>query len=328
MKPIMSAAKRNPQRLVYAEGEDRRILRAANQVLSDGIAKPILVGRPEVIQSRIDELGLRMCIGEQVEVVNPQNDPRFRNYWQNYHQLMGRKGVSPEEAKNVVRSRNTVIAALQVLRSDADCMIAGSQGAFRRHFLDVTDILGKKPGVRNISAMMALVLSTGTYFICDTHVVPEPNAEGIAEAVIMAAAEVRCFGLVPKIALLSHSNFGSYVSASSLKMQQARELLEQRAPDLEVEGEMHGDAALSETIRAMAFPESKLKGNANLLIMPNVDAGSIAYNLLKEQGNGVSIGPILLGIDKPAHVLPESVTVRGIVNLSALAVVQAQRGSS
>ncbi len=328
MKPIMSAAKRNPQRLVYAEGEDRRILRAASQVYGDGIVEPILVGRPEVIQSRIDELGLRIRIGEEVEVVNPQNDPRFRDYWQNYHQLMGRNGVSPEEAKNAVRSRTAVIAALQVLRGDADCMIAGSQGPFRRHFLDVTGILGKKQGVRNISAMMALVLSSGTYFICDTHVIPEPDAEGIAEATIMAAAEVRCFGLTPKIALLSHSNFGSYVSASSQKMQQARELLAQRAPDLEVEGEMQGDAALSETIRNLSFPESRLKGNANLLIMPNVDAGSIAYNLLKEQGSGVSVGPILLGIDKPAHVVPESVTVRGIVNLSALAVVQAQRGSS
>ncbi len=326
MKPIMSAAKRNPQRLVYAEGEDRRILRAANQVVGDGIARPILVGRPEVIQSRIDELGLRIRIGQEIEVVNPQNDPRFRDYWQNYHQLMGRKGVSPEEAKNIVRSRNAVIAALQVLRGDADCVIAGSQGPFRRHFLDITDVLGKKQGVRNISAMMALVLSTGTYFICDTHVVPEPDAEAIAEATIMAAAEVRCFGLTPKIALLSHSNFGSYVSASSLKMQQARVLLEQQAPELEVEGEMQGDAALSETIRNLTYPQSKLKGQANLLIMPNVDAGSIAYNLLKAQGEGVSIGPILLGIDKPAHVVPESVTVRGIVNLSALAVVQAQRG--
>jgi len=326
MKPIMSAAKRNPQRLVYAEGEDRRILRAANQVVGDGIARPILVGRPEVIQSRIDELGLRIRIGQEIEVVNPQNDPRFRDYWQNYHQLMGRKGVSPEEAKNIVRSRNAVIAALQVLRGDADCVIAGSQGPFRRHFLDITDVLGKKQGVRNISAMMALVLSTGTYFICDTHVVPEPDAEAIAEATIMAAAEVRCFGLTPKIALLSHSNFGSYVSASSLKMQQARVLLEQQAPELEVEGEMQGDAALSETIRNLTYPQSKLKGQANLLIMPNVDAGSIAYNLLKAQGEGVSIGPILLGIDKPAHVVPESVTVRGIVNLSALAVVQAQPG--
>ncbi|MFC1664066.1 NADP-dependent malic enzyme [Pseudomonadota bacterium] len=325
MKPIFESAKQNPKRLAYAEGEDRRVLRAAQQVIDEGLAFPILVGRPQVIESRIQDLGLRIKKDRDFEVVDPNNDARFAQYWGEYQRIRGRHGVSPEQAKTIVRTNSTVVAALLLQLDDADSMICGSVGGFRRHLKYVLNVIGKKEGVRDVSTLVALILPKGTFFICDSHVSPNPNAEEIAEMTLLSANEVRSFGVTPKVALLSHSNFGSHVDGSAKKVGEAYRILKARAPDLEVDGEMHADAALSEDIRKRILPESQLAGSANLLIMPNVDAAHISYNLLKMLGGGVSIGPILVGARLPAHVVTNSITVRGLVNMSAVATVGAQK---
>ena len=321
MKPVFDAAKQAPKRLVYAEGEDLRVLHAVQTVVDEGLAHPILVGRPAVIEQRIAKLGLRIRADKDFELVNPENDPRYREYWSEYHRLMQRHGVTPESAKREMRRRNTLIAAMLVHMGAADAMLCGTISPPRGHLRYIDEVIGHHPGVNVYAAMNILMLPKHTLFICDTHVNLDPNAEQVAEMTRLAAEEVRRFGLVPKVALLSHSNFGSFDNASARKMSRARELLEQSDPDLEVEGEMHGDVALSESLRAQIFPDSRLKGEANLLIMPNLDAANIAYNLLKmTAGDGITIGSILLGANKSAHILTSSSTVRRIINMSALAV--------
>jgi malate dehydrogenase (oxaloacetate-decarboxylating)(NADP+) len=306
---------------VYAEGEESRVLHAVQIMVDEGIAFPILVGRPAVIAQRISKLGLRIRAGEHFELVNPESDPRYREYWSEYHQMMQRHGITPESAKREIRRHNTLIAAMMVHRGEADAMLCGTVSLPLRHLRYINEVIGHRPGVSVYAAMNILMLPKHTLFICDTHVNLDPSAEQIAEMTMLAAEEVRRFGLTPKDALLSHSNFGSHDNASARKMSRARELLEQLAPGLEVEGEMHGDAALSESLRMESFPATRLKGVANLLIMPNLDAANITYNLLKmAAGEGVTIGSILLGANKSVHILTSTATVRRIVNMSALAV--------
>ncbi|MCC5811651.1 MAG: NADP-dependent malic enzyme [Ectothiorhodospiraceae bacterium] len=323
MKPLFEQARANPQRVAYAEGEQERVLRAVQVVVDDGLAKPILIGRRKVMEMRIKRMGLRLKLDEDVEVADPEDDPRYREYWTLYHSLMERKGITPDQARYIVRTRTTVIAALMVYRGEADAMLCGIDGRYHRQLAHVESVLGKRPGVRNLAAMSALILPKGTFFLCDTYVNQNPSAQQIAEMTILAADEVRRFGVAPKVALLSHSSFGSSDSESALKMREALKLIQARDPSLEVEGEMHGDAAISETIRNRIFPNSTLTGKANLLIMPTLDASNIAFNLLKVMGDGVSVGPILLGTTHPAHILTPSVTTRGLINMTALAAVEA-----
>jgi malate dehydrogenase (oxaloacetate-decarboxylating)(NADP+) len=274
-----------------------------------------------VIEQRIAKLGLRIRAGEHFELVNPESDPRYREYWSEYHRMMQRRGVTPESAKREMRRHNTLIAAMLVHKGEADAMLCGTVSLPLRHLRYIDEVIGHGPGMNVYAAMNILMLPRNTLFICDTHVNLDPSAEQIAEMTMLAAEEVRRFGLSPKVALLSHSNFGSHDDASARKMSRARELLEQLAPELEVEGEMHGDAALSESLRLQTFPSSRLKGAANLLIMPNLDAANIAYNLLRMTGaDGITIGSILLGANKSVHILTSTATVRRLVNMSALAV--------
>jgi malate dehydrogenase (oxaloacetate-decarboxylating)(NADP+) len=324
MKPVFAAAKKNPRRVVFCEGEDQRVLHAVQTVVDEGIAYPIVVGRPEVVQPRLEKLGLRMRPGTEFELINPNNDPRFRDYWQLYHAIMERKGVTVEIAKREMIRRTTLIGALMVRQNEADAMICGTYGEHSTHLNYIANVIGLRPGVKQFAAMNALMLQDRTLFICDTYVNPDPTAEQLAEIALLAAEEVQRFGLTPKVALLSHSNFGSARTPSAQKMSRVRELLVELAPTLEVEGEMHGDAALSEEIRLHLFPNSRLKGEANLLIMPTLDAANISFNLLKMiAGEGITIGPILLGAAKPCHILTPTASVRRLVNMTALAVVDA-----
>ncbi len=293
-------------------------------VVDEGLARPILIGRPQVIETRLEQLGLRLRVGDHFELVNPQDDPRYKDYWTSYHQIMERKGVSPDTARTVVRTNSTVIAALMLRKGEADAMICGVTGRYERHLTHVLDIIGRREEGRNVAALSMLITASGTYFLCDTYVNADPTAEEIAEMTVTAAEEIRRFGVEPKVALLSHSNFGSADSPSARKMREALKLLHQRAPALEVEGEMHADSALSEEIRNRIFPGSKLRGRANLLVMPTLDAANIAFNMTKVLGDGLSVGPILLGAALPAHILTPSVTARGVVNMTAVAVVDAQ----
>ena len=326
MRPLFLQAKSAPKRVIYADGEDERVLRAVQTVVDENIAKPILIGRPAVINMRIQKFGLRLIPGQNIELVNPEDDERFNETWNGYYKLQGRNGVTPEIAKAMVRKHNTLIGAMLLQRGDADALICGIASKFDNQLKYVDEVIGLKEGVKTYAAMNVLMLPDQTLFVCDTHVNENPNAEEIAEMTIQAADEILRFGVVPKVALLSHSNFGSRVTESSRKMARARELLNERVPQLEVEGEMHADAALSEKIRLSAYPDSRLKGPANLLIMPNLDTGNITYNMLKMTGsNGVSLGPVLLGAARPVHILTTSATVRRIVNMTALAVVDAQQ---
>jgi malate dehydrogenase (oxaloacetate-decarboxylating)(NADP+) len=324
MKPLFAAAKQAPRRIVYAEGEDERILRAVQVVVDEGLAKPILIGRPAAIQRAIEQAGLRIKPGVDFEQVNIEGYPAYDEYWREYHRLTERRGVSLQYAKIEMRRRATGIGAMAIHRGEADAMLCGTFGTHDLHLHYVDQILGRKPGVNHYYAMNVLILPKRTLFICDTYVNFDPSAEQIAELTVLAAEEVRRFGITPKVALLSHSNFGTSDQPTAVKMRQALELVMRRAPDLEVEGEMHGDAALSDDVRARVFPRSRLRGEANLLIMPTLDAANIAFNLLKTAAaDGVTIGPILLGCARPAHILTPSATVRRIVNMTALAVVDA-----
>ena len=327
MKPVFAAAKNNPKRVVFCEGEDQRVLHAVQVVVDEGLAWPIVIGRPEVVDVRLEKLGLRMRPGRDFELVNPNSDPRFRDYWQLYHDIMQRRGVSVEVAKREVIRRTTLIGALMVKQNAADAMICGTYGEHGTHLWYIGNVIGLKPGVKQFAAMNLLLLQDRTIFICDTYVNPDPTPEQLAEITLLAAEEVKRFGLTPKVALLSHSNFGSARTPSALKMSRVRELLEEIAPALEVEGEMHGDAALVEEIRMQRFPNSKLKGEANLLIMPTLDAANISFNLLKAvAGEGITVGPILLGAAQTCHILTPTATVRRMVNMTALAVVEAGSG--
>ena len=324
MKPLFTAAKAAPRRIVYAEGEDERVLRATQIVVDEGLARPILVGRPQVVEQRLERLGLRVRPGKEIELVNPEFDPRYRDYWSTYHQLAERRGVSPEYARIEMRRSTTLIGATMIHKGEADSMICGTHGMFAEHMRYVDQVIGLRPGVRHYAAMNAIILPTRTLFICDTYVSPDPDAQQVAEMTLLAAEEVRRFGLMPKVALLSASNFGSVDTPSARKMRAALALIRERAPDLAIEGEMHGDAALSEEIRLKVFPRSRLRGEANLLVMPTLDAANISFNLLKTAaGSGVTIGPMLLGAAKPVHILTPSATVRRLVNMTALAVADA-----
>jgi malate dehydrogenase (oxaloacetate-decarboxylating)(NADP+) len=310
--------------VVYAEGEDERVLRAVQQVIDDRLAKPIIIGRRAVVERRIERLNLRLKLDESVELCDPEDDPRYNEYWELYHAIMERKGVAPDFARRVVRTRPTAIAALMVRRGEADALLCGTIGQYRRHLQHVIDILGLRAGVSAPAALSVLILPKGTYFLCDTQVVDDPNVGQLAEMTLRAASAVRHFGLEPKVALISHSNFGSSDHPSAHKMREALVLIRERAPELEVEGEMHADAAIDETIRQRIFPNSRLKGSANLLILPTLDAANIAFNALKVLGDGLPVGPVLLGSAKPAHIVTPSVTVRGLVNMTAVAVYDAQ----
>jgi malate dehydrogenase (oxaloacetate-decarboxylating)(NADP+) len=324
MKPVFAAAKKDPRRIVYAEGEDERVLRAVQVVVEEGLAKPILVGRPAVIERRVERFGLRMKPGVDFEVTNPEHDPRYREYWMGYYRLTERKGVSQQYAKIEMRRRLTLIGAMMVHRGEADGMICGTFGTHALHLQYIDQVIGLRKGVGCYAAMNAVVLPGRTVFIADTYVNPDPTAEQIAEIALLAAEEIRRFGITPKVALLSHSSFGTAPDAQAEKMRRALPMIHALAPDLEVEGEMHADAALSEEVRLAAFPNSRFKGEANLLIMPTVDAANISFNLLKVAGGGgVTLGPILLGVARPVHILSQSATVRRIVNMTALAVVDA-----
>jgi malate dehydrogenase (oxaloacetate-decarboxylating)(NADP+) len=325
MKPLFIAAKAAPRRVVYAEGEDERVLRATQIAVDERLAKPILIGRPQVVEQRLERLGLRVRAGGEFELVNPESDPRYRDYWTTYHQLAERRGVSPEGARLEMRRRNTLIGATMIHKGEADAMLCGTFGNHAEHLHFIDQVIGLRAGVRHYAAMNALILPGRTVFICDTYVTEDPDADHIAEMTLLAAEEIRRFGLVPKVALLSASNFGSLQrSPSAAKMRRALELINERAPELEIEGEMHGDAALSEEIRLKLFPRSRLRGEANLLIMPTLDAANIAFNLLKTAaGGGVTIGPILLGAARAVHILTPSASVRRIVNMTALAVADA-----
>ncbi len=326
MRPLFMQAKSAPKRVIYADGEDERVLRAAQTVVDEKFAHPILVGRPSVIEMRLKKYGLRLEVGRDVEIVNPEDDERFNETWSAYYKLKGRDGVTPDIAKAMVRKHNSLIAVMLLQRGDADAMICGVASRFDNQLKYVQEVIGLKPGAETFAAMNVLMLPSQTLFICDTHVNENPSAQQIADMTIQAADEILRFGVIPKVALLSHSNFGSRSTESSRKMAEARQLISERAPTLEVDGEMHADSALSEKIRLKAFPDSTLKGPANLLIMPNLDTGNITYNMLKMTGsNGVAMGPVLLGAARPVHILTTSSTVRRIVNMTALAVVDAQQ---
>jgi malate dehydrogenase (oxaloacetate-decarboxylating)(NADP+) len=328
MRPVYAAAKAvAPQlkRVAYAEGEDERVLRAAQIALDDRLATPILIGRPAVIEQRIQKAGLRMRLGHDVQCVNPDDDPRFRQYWETYHGLMARNGVTAEAAKAMVRRSTTAIAALMVRLGDADAMLCGTLGRFDAHLEHVRDIIGIEPGAPGLAALNAIMLPERTLFVTDTYVHEDPSAELLAAIAKMAAEEVGNFGLPPRVAFVSHSNFGSSKRASALKMRRARDLFRELAPGVSCDGEMHGDNALSAALRAQAVPDSTLQDEANLLVCPNLDAANILFNVLKiTVGHGVTIGPMLLGTAAPAHVLTPSATVRRLVNMTALAVAEAQ----
>ncbi|WDZ94922.1 NADP-dependent malic enzyme [Herbaspirillum sp. WKF16] len=327
MRPIFQVAKKAAEakkRIVYAEGEEERILRAVQVIVDENLAKPILVGRPEVLEQRIKKFGLRLRPGTDFEVINPNFDERYRDYWQTFLEMSRRKGVTEQYAKLEMRRRHTLIGSMAIHKGDADGMICGTYGTTQLHLHYIDQVLGKREGVNVYAAMNAVILPNRQLVLVDTHVNENPNAAELAEITILAAEEMRRFGLHPRAALLSHSNFGSSNSESARKMRNALSIIREVAPDLEVDGEMHGDTALDQKLLNAVIPDSPLKGDANLLVMPNIDAANIAYNLLKTaSGNGVAIGPILLGCAKPVHILTPSATVRRIINMTALCVMDA-----
>ncbi len=324
MKPVFAQAKSDPRKVIYADGEDERVLRAAQVTLEEGLATPILIGRPSVVDKRIERFGLTIKPGRDFELVNPESDARYRAYVATLIDLGGRKGITPEGARNLVRTSGTVIAALAVQRGDADAMICGLEGRFSSRLRQIRDIIGLEPGARDFSAMSLLITGQGNFFIADTHVRPNPSAEEICDMALHCAQHVRRFGMEPKVALVCDSDFGGSDSPSALKMRAALAQIRYRDPRLEVDGEMQADTALSQIIRDRVYPGSRLKGDANILIMPSLDAANIAFQLVKVVADALPVGPILMGAAKPAHILTPSVTARGIVNMTAIAVAEAQ----
>ncbi len=326
MKPLFTAAKTaSRQRVIFSEGEDERVLRATQVLLEEGTARPILIGRPGIIEARLKRFGLRIRPDADFEVVNPEGDRRFRDYVDEYFALVGRSGVIPEAARTIVRTNMTVIGALALRRGDADALICGLEGRYNRHLRDVSQIIGKREGVLDFSGLSLLISQRGATFFTDTYVTFDPTAEEIAEMTIMAAQEIRRFGITPRAALVSHSNFGSRDSISATKMRKAIQLVKSMAPGLEADGEMHGDAAISEILRRRVMPDSTLTGEANLLVFPNLDAANITLGVVKSMTDSLHVGPILLGAALPAHILSPSVTSRGVVNMATLAVVEASQ---
>ena len=327
MKPLFQIAKDAPaelKRIVYAEGEEERVLRAVQVVVDEKLARPILVGRPAVLQQRIEKFGLRLKLGQHFDVINPDFDERYRDYWQSYYQMVMRKGITQDLAKLAMRRRHTLIGAMMIHKGDADGMICGTYGTTQVHLEYIDQVLGKRAGANVYAAMNFIITQERQLAMVDTHVNENPNADELAEITIMAAEELERFGITPRVALLSHSNFGTSNSASAQKMRATLALVQQKAPGLEIDGEMHGDAALDSKIRNRVMPQSTLKGDANLVVMPNIESANIAYNLLKTAaGNGIAVGPVLLGCARPVHILTPSATVRRIVNMTALCVVDA-----
>jgi len=324
MRPVFDVARKNPKKIVYAEGEEENVLRAVQMVVDEGIGHPTLIGRRAVVLNRIQKLRLRLEIDKDFDLCDPEDDPRYKEYRRLYHDIMKRNGISPAVAKTIVRTNTTVIASLMLQRGEVDAMICGTVGDFHVHMRHVGDIVGLKPGVETAAALRLLIMpNKGSYFVCDTHVNPNPSVPQISEMTILAAERVKRFGIEPRVALLSYSNFGSRKDESASKMSKATLDIKQRDPTLMVDGEMHADTALSQKIRDMHLPDSTLKGEANLLIMPNIDAANISFNMLKVLGEGIPVGPILLGVNKPAHILTSATTARGILNMSAVAVVEA-----
>jgi malate dehydrogenase (oxaloacetate-decarboxylating)(NADP+) len=324
MRPVFDAARGAGRRVVYAEGEDERVLRAVRVLLDERLAHPILVGRPSVIEMRIRKSGLDLQAGRDFEVVNPDSDPRYRDIWNEYYRIMSRKGVTPAIARAEMRRNTTLIGAMLLRRGEADALIAGPSGVYAQQLKPIADVIGVAPHARLLAAMSVLMLPKRTLFITDPYVNDSPDAEDVAAITVLAAAEVRRFGLTPRVALLSHSSFGSAPCASSTKMSRAREILAEIAPELEADGEMKADQALVDDLRAQVRPDSSLTGPANLLVMPSMDAANISLNLLKAaQGEGITVGPILMGAAKPVHILTPSASVRRVVNMTALAVAQA-----
>jgi malate dehydrogenase (oxaloacetate-decarboxylating)(NADP+) len=329
MRPVFNAAKALPEsrkRVAFADGEDERALRAAQMAIDEQLAVPILIGRPAVITARIEKAGLRLRLGVDVENVNPEDDPRFRQYWEQYHRLMARNGASPEVAKAAVRRSNTIIGSLMVSLGDADALICGLVGTYATHLERIDAILGKAPGVTHYAAVNALMTSQGPLFITDTYVNEDPGAEQLAEIAWMAAQQVMRFGIAPKVAFLSHSSFGSSKRASARKMRAARDIFVAQHPEIECDGELHGDAALQPEIRSNYLVDSTLNGAANLLVCPNLDAANILYNVLKTTtSGGVTVGPVLMGVNKTAYILTPAATVRRVLNMTALAAAARTR---
>ncbi|MFG1203195.1 NADP-dependent malic enzyme [Xanthobacter aminoxidans] len=324
MRPLFAKAKQSIKRVIYAEGEDERVLRAVQAVVEEGIARPIIVARPSVVDTRLKRFGLSIQPGRDFDLINPEDDPRYRDYVRDYVEVAGRRGVTPDAARTLVRTHPTVIAALAVHRGEADAMLCGIEGRFVRHLRQVRDIIGLAPGVKELAALSLLITSKGNFFICDTQIQTEPTAADLAEMTVLAAAHVRRFGLEPRVALLSHSNFGSHETLSAKRVRSALAIIRERDPNLQVDGEMQADAALVEDIRKKSFPHSGLSGVANVLVMPDLDAADIAFNMIKVLGDALPVGPILMGTAKPAHILGPSVTTRGVVNMTAVAVAEAQ----
>ncbi|MBN9084211.1 MAG: NADP-dependent malic enzyme [Rhizobiales bacterium] len=324
MKPIFAQAKEDPRRIIYCDGEDERVLRATQAVLEERMAVPILVGRPSVIESRIKRFGLSIVAGRDFELINPEDDHRYRDYVQTLQQIAGRKGITPDAARNMVRTNMTVIGALAVQRGDADAMLCGLEGRFDTRLRLIRDIIGLAPGARAMTALSLLITSRGHFFFADTHVTANPSASDIAAMAIQVAEHVKRFGLKPKMALLSDSDFGGLNSAGAVKMREALAMIRHDTPELEIDGEMQADSALSQAIRDRVLPNSRLKGEANVLLFPSLEAANIGFQLVKVLADALPVGPILMGAAKPAHILTPSVTVRGIVNMTAIAVGEAQ----
>jgi malate dehydrogenase (oxaloacetate-decarboxylating)(NADP+) len=326
MKPLFAKAREAKKRVIYSEGEDERVLRAVQVVLEERIAVPVLIGRPEIIEERIRRYGLALKAGRDFEVIDPNDDPRYRDYVADYLKVAGRRGVTPDVARIVVRSSPSVIGALALHRGDVDALLCGLEGRFESRLKHIKEIVGLAPGHKDFAAMSLVIAATGSYFLADTHVRYDPSAEEIAEMAVACAHHVRRFGVTPRIALISHSDFGSADTPSALKMRRALQILRERAPDLEVDGEMQADTALSTLARARVVTDCRLNGEANVLIFPNLDAGNTALQLTRVIANALPVGPILMGPAKPAHVLTPSITARGIVNMTAIAAVEAAGG--
>ena len=325
MKPLMLAAKASPKRVVYADGEDERVLRAVQSVVEESIAQPTLIGRRAVVEKRLKQFGLSLAIDKDFALIDPENDPRYNDYVATMLSVAGRRGINPDTARTLVRTNNTVIGALALKRGEADALLCGLGGKFASRLRYVKDIIGLAPGANDYSAVSLMITNHGAFFIADTHVRRDPTAAEIAETALLCAVHVRRFGLKPKIALVSHSDFGSDDAPSALKMRAALEIIRENAPDLEVDGEMQADTALSQEVRNRVYPNSRLKGEANVLIMPDISSANIAFQMTKMMADALPVGPILLGAAKPAHIMTPSITARGVVNMTAVAVAEAQQ---
>lgn len=324
MRPVTEMARKSLKRVIYAEGEEYNVLRAAQTVVDDRLARPVLVGRRSVIEARLRKLSLRLDVDRDIDVVDPQHDERYHDYYNAYHAMMERSGVNPAEAKRIMRTNTTVIGSMLLHKNEGDALICGVVGKYHYHLQHVKDVIGLRPGICNPAAMVMLMLPNGTYFITDTHVNVDATPQVLAETTVLAAEQVRRFGIEPKIALLSHSNFGSHPNEHANKMRETLKILRRIAPELEVDGEMHGDAALNPEVRDQIFPNSTLKGTANLLVMPSLDSANIAFNLLKTIEEGVSVGPMLLGMNKPVHVVTPAIRPRGLVDITAHAAAMVE----